>query len=78
MMLQAAALNSSAEAPFYFDCVDAGDGFTSACGEPEPEKGVVVHAACAPHTEGKIQWLRDRGLWIHPHERSPPPLPPPA
>jgi hypothetical protein len=72
-----AARNSTAETPFVFDCVDASDGFTTGCGAAEPEKGIAVHAACVAHTEGKVHWLRSIGLWIHPHERSPPPLPPP-
>jgi hypothetical protein len=75
--MMAAARESNASAPFVFDCVDESDNFTTACGAREPATGVAVHAACAGHTEGKVEWFRAIGLWIHPHESPPPPLPSP-
>ena len=75
-MMQAAALNATVQPPFVFDCMDASQGFTTGCGPAYPEKGIAVHAACVSHTEEKVQWLQAHGLWIHPYERSPPPVPP--
>ena len=77
VMMQAAALNASADPPFIFDCVDGSDGFTTGCSGGDHANAIAVHAACVSRTEDKVQWLRSHGIWIHPHEQPPPPLIPP-
>jgi hypothetical protein len=47
----------------FFDCVDASDGFSTACCGHNESAGFAVHAAGIGRTEGKVEWLQAHGLW---------------
>jgi hypothetical protein len=65
------------EAVPFFDCVDASDGFSTACCGHNATAGFAVHAAGIGLTEGKITWLQQNDLWRvgdggHAHAAAPP------